>query len=571
MPKKNEGLSSRRRLFSQTIIRSLVLSFLLISLVPVGLLGFKVYQAAWEGVWREIYEKHRLLAMNLASPIGIYVKDHRTMIELLAKQLVPLNKAAQRNHNTQLLNSTVRYLTDFRSLTLMDLEGNILTHASAPEMRLSQPDKEDFANEACFLKTRGKGIWCLSGIQPSPVDGQPTIIMGQPVKTVSDNMVAVLLGELRIDVIETLRRNIKFGKKGHSAIVDQTGHVIAHPNPQWMKEMRDLSKISVVKKMMAGQTGVAEFYSPFIKANMVAGYTSIPDIGWGVMVPQPKPEIEEQVRKLLYTQLWWGLLGVLLAAVLGLILARWITRPINRLADSAHDLMRNRFKGEIPQVPTNAPYEVRQLGHALKVVIDGLQKSRLEVEGLNKNLQDRVAIATQQLRQANRQLTQLAHQDHLTSLANRRSFEETLAGGLRRRESDISPMCILLIDIDYFKKINDEFGHGAGDMVLIQVAGILEKAMRQSDIVSRYGGDEFAACMYCDIDVGLQRAQKLLETIRHTDFVWQNTTIPLTVSIGIFHSDTLHDMDMESVLHKVDSAMYDAKRKGRDCVVDITL
>ena len=119
-------------------------------------------------------------------------------------------------------------------------------------------------------------------------------------------MIGVLLGELRTDLIEELRRTIRFGEKGHSAIVDKFGRVIAHPNPKWMEEMHDLSAQDLVQKMMRGESGVTEFYSPFLKEQMVAGYAAVPEIGWGVMVPQPKSEIERQVRALLYAQFGWA-------------------------------------------------------------------------------------------------------------------------------------------------------------------------------------------------------------------------------------------------------------------------
>ena len=100
----------------------------------------------------------------------------------------------------------------------------------------------------------------------------------------------LLIGELKIAPIEKLRRGIRFGKGGHSAIVDNHGRVIAHPNPDWMNnDIVDLSNLPIVQKMMAGETGVTEFFSPFKKHDMVAGYTSVAGLGWGIMVPQPKP------------------------------------------------------------------------------------------------------------------------------------------------------------------------------------------------------------------------------------------------------------------------------------------
>jgi diguanylate cyclase (GGDEF)-like protein len=567
MPDHPHKCGGRCRLLSPSITRSVVLSFLLISLVPISILGFKVYQAAWNNAWREINEKHRLLAMNLASPISIYINDHRHMLGLLAKTIEQRSGSSAPQNYSQLLGDTVDNLKDFRSLILVGANGHTLAFAGELNASRIHVDDTSFATEKCFIGTRNKKIWHMSGIKTSPMNGEPTIIMGQPVLSADGGIQAVLLGELRTELIERLRKNIKFGKMGHSAIVDKFGRVVAHPNPQWMREMRDLSDLPVVQKMLAGETGVTEFYSPFIKADMVAGFTGVPNIGWGVMVPQPKSEVEQQVRELLFSQLGWGAGGLALAALLAIVLARWITGPVNRLADAAQDLVNSGFQGAIPEMAPNAPLELRQLSLALKKLIDGLQKSRSEVEDLNANLQRKVQEATHQLREANQRLKEQAHYDHLTSLANRRQFEYTLANGPGRRESDATSMCILLIDVDHFKSINDSFGHAAGDQVLIQIAGILDRVMRHGDLVVRYGGDEFAACMHCSVTTGRMRAQEILDNIRNTRFRWQDNVIPVTVSIGLFHDDSGDMPDLETVLRNADAAMYEAKRKGRDCIV----
>jgi diguanylate cyclase (GGDEF)-like protein len=567
---QTEGKEPRvkRSLLSRPVNRLLILSFLLIALIPVSILGMRVYQAAWDGAWREINEKHRLLAMNLASPLGLYVKDHRAMLGLLAKMIG--NGAVKTPHtDREILQTAIKQLGDFHSLALVDTHGH--TRVLVGDDLPAKPNPQLFAREQCYLKIRDTGRWSLSGIKTSPLNGKPTLIMGQPVVDTAGKLKGVLLGELRVSLIEELRRKIHFGKKGHSAIVDQFGHVIAHPNPVWMREMKDISSWPIVKKMLAGKTGVTEFYSPFIKSEMVAGYAAVPEIGWGIMVPQPKSEVETQVRSILRSHLRWGLIGLALAGLLGILLARWITQPINRLADAAHELARRQFRGRMPTMSRHAPEEIQQLGTAVHELVSGLQQSRTEVEDLNRSLQSRIEEATAQLREANSKLEALSRKDHLTALANRRHFETTLAQTLDRRRSDNKPLCVMLIDIDNFKEINDRFGHAAGDTVLVQLAALLERNMRQGDLVARYGGDEFAAQMRCDMPTGHQRARELLETIRAANFTYREQNIHVTVSIGLLYREHQETVDVETLLRKVDTAMYEAKDQGRDTVVEITI
>ena len=388
-----------RRLLRRPLNQLLIGAFVLVALLPMTLIGVRLYHAAWDDAWREVYEKHRLLAMNLASPLRLYVQDHQTMLAMLA------NRLAGRAHSreaVELLEDSDTILPDFRSLSLVSREGDLLYSTALKAIAPGQ--RRLFADEACFRYSLAKGQPKLSAMQYSPLDDAPTLIMSRPVFGRDGQVQAVLLAELNIDYIEQLRRNIHFGERGHSAIVDQTGHVIAHPNPDWMREIRDLSHLSVVQKMMAGQTGVTEFYSPFVKQDMVAGFTAVPGIGWGVMVPQPKREVARQVHALLYSHLAWAGGALLLAIAVAVFLARLVSRPLVRLAVAADEMARNRFKGRLPSPGRHVPREISQLDDALHNLISGLLISRHRLEQLNENLQQKVNEATAQLRETNEQL-----------------------------------------------------------------------------------------------------------------------------------------------------------------------
>jgi diguanylate cyclase (GGDEF)-like protein len=554
-----------------------VLAFLFIAFVPVGFLAFSLYQEAWNNAWREINEKHRLLAENLAPPITIYINDHRNLLALLADEMNTFDNVLHVDSFKlveQKLDNALRHMDGLRSLSLIAPNGEI--HVVAQRSDQEAPRQSNvFSNEKCFLKSRDTGSWALSDIKPSPISGDPTIVLSHPIKQTASPVNAVLLAELRIDIIEQLRKNIHFGEKGHSAFVDSKGHVIAHPNSDWMKEIKDLSHLPIVQLMMDGKTGVTEFFSPFVKQQMVAGYTAVPEIGWGIMVPQPKSEVEEQVNTLIRTQYSWGIIGLVMALLLAIPLARWITKPINRLAKAADRLEANDFYGDIPAISDLAPKEISQLDHGFRKVVSGLQQSRAEVNELNQSLQVKIEAATKKLRDANSRLEYLAKSDHLTELANRRHFEKTLNQLLAQQDELSDPIGIMLIDIDNFKDINDKYGHAAGDAVLVQIAPILKMNMRPNDLVARYGGDEFVIQMNCASEIGLTRAREIRTYLQNYTFEWQRTKIQATVSIGLLHPEKSNDTtpthyDIETLLQKADTAMYNAKKKGRNTVVQIS-
>jgi len=553
---------------SQPVYRLLLLSLILVSLIPVLFLMMHLYQAAWNNAWREINEKHRLLALNLANPIKIYIDDRRSMLGKLAQDIANDHSGTLAVQKEK-LEDAILFMDGFKSIALVSKTGKTLILAHNNDV-LGRHDHR-YRNEKCFLHSRDTHIWCLSDIKIGPTGKRPTIIMTQAIPTEGNRPTNVLLAELGIDTINNLRKNIKFGKRGHSAIVDKRGHVIAHPNPEWMKTMHDLSKLSIVQKMMHGETGVAEFFSPYIKADMVAGYTSVPEIGWGIMVPQPLQEIKDQVNKLMLSHTRWLFIGISLALLIGIFLVHWITRPLNRLAAATDDLLRSNFATELPTLSAYAPREIHKLYAAMSALINGFRKSQQENEKLNATLQQRVDDATVKLIDSNARLERLALCDHLTTLPNRRQFESVLRNKQNRRQTDSKEICLMLIDIDHFKDVNDCYGHAAGDLVIRDIALILNKAMRLGDLVARYGGDEFAAQLLCNEATCHARAEQIRQEIENTLFDWNDNHISATVSIGMIYCGELKDENIDMLLHEVDTAMYQAKKQGRNQVHTIQL
>jgi len=150
--------------------------------------------------------------------------------------------------------------------------------------------------------------------------------------------------------------------------------------------------------------------------------------------------------------------------------------------------------------------------------------------------------------------------DPLTQVLNRRGFADIYAKehALMRRESTF--MTMLSIDLDYFKKINDCHGHAAGDRVLIDVAAVIGKALRASDHVARFGGEEFIVLLPA---TGIDRAQHIGERIQAALRLPRTDVPAYTVSIGIACQITA-DEDLDGILVRADKALYRAKENGRD-------
>ena len=394
-----------------------MLSFALIALVPVTILGIKIYNASWDNAVREVKEKHQLLAENLSAPISIYVNSHLTHLSLAAHEIGEITRTDDIHTPVDaILSKHLQYASGFSSIMLLNNKTEVLNYISDS----NETDKVDklFGTHDFINKALIRNEPAISSVIINPFTKQPAIYFATPIITNNELLKRkALVAELKIQPIEKLRQGIRFGLHGHSAIVDNVGNVIAHPNPDWMKDqIKNLSNLSIVKSMMAGKTGVTEFYSPFKKEDMVAGYTAVPELGWGIMVPQPKSEVESHVQQIIYAQFGWGIIGLILAIVTAHFLGRWITQPINALASTGHKLSKEGFHHNLPKIRETAPIEIRQLSSAFSDAIHGLSVSRAEVEELNQSLQYRVNAATTELRQANTKLSVLARSDHLTKL-----------------------------------------------------------------------------------------------------------------------------------------------------------
>jgi diguanylate cyclase (GGDEF)-like protein len=153
----------------------------------------------------------------------------------------------------------------------------------------------------------------------------------------------------------------------------------------------------------------------------------------------------------------------------------------------------------------------------------------------------------------------MATMDGLTGVANRRSFDTTLAKELARADRNSDRVSLVLTDIDFFKKLNDTLGHQAGDRVLVQVAGVLARNVRAGDTVARYGGEEFAVILPgVPPSDSHGAAEKLRKAVEHLQ-----TLVPVTVSLGVatYPDDA---PDAVSLIQAADKALYASKRGGRN-------
>jgi diguanylate cyclase (GGDEF)-like protein len=163
-----------------------------------------------------------------------------------------------------------------------------------------------------------------------------------------------------------------------------------------------------------------------------------------------------------------------------------------------------------------------------------------------------------QLQERVEQLDHLAHQDSLIDLPNRRGFVRELERLIARVGRYDAHAAMLFVDLDGLKSINDTFGHRAGDQALIEVAGLLERGVRKSDVVARIGGDEFGILLECaDEKSAHETAARLVDMIADCDFMHDGDSLPLSVAIGVGMIEAQDNAD--EVMARADEQMYRRK------------
>jgi len=175
-----------------------------------------------------------------------------------------------------------------------------------------------------------------------------------------------------------------------------------------------------------------------------------------------------------------------------------------------------------------------------------------------------IASNRQALQAANKKLEKLTRTDPLTQLDNRNALDNNVSLAEKHYKLQQTISSLIMIDIDYFKNINDTYGHQAGDATLQQLARILSETMREHDSVARYGGEEFAIILH---DTTNEQASKFVERIRKiiekTEFIFEEKVISLTISFGVAQISGSHG-DSYQWIEAADKALYQAKHQGRN-------
>ena len=242
------------------------------------------------------------------------------------------------------------------------------------------------------------------------------------------------------------------------------------------------------------------------------------------------------------------------------------TVPLAYLSFTASALVEGRFDEAILEDIRERQDEIGRFTGIFesmaRYVSERTRKLEATVEERTRHLNREIA----RRQELENELRALASVDGLTGINNRRHFLELCEKELERAQRYDRPLTMMMMDVDHFKRVNDTYGHAAGDEVLKQLAATCVASLRGSDILGRLGGEEFAVAMpECGIEAAIPVAERLRQTLAKIEVPSEQGAISFTISIGVIAR--VKGEDLTSALDRADQAMYAAKQGGRNRVV----
>jgi diguanylate cyclase (GGDEF)-like protein len=411
----------------------------------------------------------------------------------------------------------------FNSVLLVDQTGTILSNTPNQNLEgqklFTTGGKEALSKKTPLISQPYLGI-----------TGKLLILVSYPIFAPDGSYLGFIAGTIYLNEENSLKKILglhpEHFNQSYVYVVDSSGNIIYHPDSKRINDNARQNK--VVQLVMKGKSGNLEV-SNTKGISMLAGYAFVETSHWGVVSQTPKESIIEPTFEMATEVVKFTVPFMVFVFLVSLLVLKRIVNPLRKLADFAHDIMENQSL-PLPKIPENF-FELKELKKSIFVMVEFYKKQIKVFENE-------------------------AIHDPLTGLHNRRSFNKQM--------NEMTAYSIILLDIDHFKSVNDEYGHLMGDEVLKFLAELVKKQTRESDMCFRFGGEEFLVLLP---DTDMDTTQVIAEHLRRSI---ESTVSPIgrsiTVSIGIGNRPETASHPTE-LFHLIDQALYKAKNDGRNRIV----
>jgi len=397
------------------------------------------------------------------------------------------------------------------------------------------------------------------------IAGRTIQIASVPMRSTNGQTIARLYAIIDVALLNPMLRSDELGESATVFLVDRDSHFL---NPPHGVDSEALYNGDGGESDLSDLTSSVAYYDDPLGMRVVGTRMPFARFGWTLVIEQPYDEAFAPIVRSMSRVAGLNLVIVLGVGLIAFRLANSIVKPLKALSTAAERLSRGEREVEIDETIFTSD-EVHVLTRTFNDMSRGLgrnaqelEKNQREIEAANCEL----VTKNEELSNVNLVLEQLSITDGLTKLHNHRYFQESLASECKRSIRTDEPLCLILIDIDFFKKWNDRLGHAGGDEILRRMAEVLNESVRETDLLARYGGEEFALLAINTTLAGATAlGEKVRQAVEETDFL---TDVPsereqLTVSVGVapFFGDR------RQLFADADSALYSAKDAGRNRVI----
>lgn len=502
------------------------------------LLAFSAAMSTLVGSFYSTYQvqKEQLTKLTLRSNLAYAQKLASATDNFLESALQQLaysaNVIEHQTDDLQLLNSEVTRLnlqTNSFNSVVVNINGIIAVTSPQLTKIIGQPINSPGAIEA--LKEKRP----LISKPYMSAAGNLIVFISHPLFDLKGNYLGYIGGSLYLkekNILNALLEQHYYEGGSYLYVVSSNKRILYHPEANRIGSL--VTNNTVINSVLSGKKGTSQVINSQNKA-MLAGYAPVALSGWGIVAQRPLKTTLSSLDLLTIEVVKRTIPMALITFIFIGLFAHFIARPLKRLADNADTL--------------DDPQSLEKLKAVKSWYFESHRLKLAMLKGVN--------ILKMQIGQ----LRHDAQTDPLTETHNRRS----LNGLLNQLIFKQTPFAILEIDIDFFKRVNDTFGHDKGDEALVYLTNIIKKLSRKDDIVARIGGEEFVLVLPNEDS---QSAFKIAERLRTTVETSKIDTIGyITISIGIATWPD-HSNDIDQVYKCADKALYHAKEHGRNqCVV----
>jgi diguanylate cyclase (GGDEF)-like protein len=403
----------------------------------------------------------------------------------------------------------------------------------------------------------------------SDFEEAPIILVTVPILNSAKKWSGVVAVAIPITLLSQRLASIQLAKQSYAWLADSTGLVVAHPRAEFvMKNQLSTTDIEnfpgfnkIVQQTKVMDNGYGRYRDAMINEAKIVTFSKVDILpSWTLFVTTKEFEVFRDIYDIIYNVLLISIVLMGLFLILITQLSNKITKPIIRLTSNVKEAVDNNDH-QFKRIKSSD--EIGELSDAFNDSFIKIQAHREHLEEIVHERTEEVSLKNKLLSEQNEMLEKLVSIDPLTQLYNRRAFTLLVEKELSRAKRHSSSVTLAVLDIDHFKKINDEFGHQAGDEVLKRLASELTNNMRKEDIICRWGGEEFVILMVkTTTELSYNHLDQVREKISMMDF---SPVEKLTFSAGMATFNL--DEEFKDWFQRADAALYKAKEFGRNQII----